>query len=222
MTISQLRKLMEPDRAPRAKSRHLLTKGGGYSLDISEDELDLDVLRRTIDVALDDPSDSSLDALEAKWTPPILAEFEGASWARPIVTLLEDRRLAVIARHAVAAIERGEADLVATSLQLELARRPFEERLAGLLMLALARQGRQAEALAVYEAIRKRLRGELGLEPTVRLRTLERSILEHDPTLFRAPVGATNPRMAASDGPELIGRPRRSISFENSLPRSNS
>jgi YVTN family beta-propeller protein len=60
---------------------------------------------------------------------------------------------------------------------------PFRERLLGQLMLALYRSGRQAEALAAFQATRQRLAEELGLEPGPQLSELEHRILEHDPEL---------------------------------------
>jgi hypothetical protein len=61
--------------------------------------------------------------------------------------------------------------------------------LLGQLMLSLYRAGRPAEALAAYQAFRRRFAEELGLEPSPELRALERRILEHDPALG-APVAA--------------------------------
>ena len=60
---------------------------------------------------------------------------------------------------------------------------PHRERLRGLLMLALYRSGRQAEALETYRQGRQLLDSQLGLEPGPELRELERSILAHDPAL---------------------------------------
>jgi DNA-binding SARP family transcriptional activator len=48
-------------------------------------------------------------------------------------------------------------------------------------MLALYREGRQSEALAVYRQLRARLSGELGVEPTEPLRALQVAILRQDP-----------------------------------------
>jgi DNA-binding SARP family transcriptional activator len=56
---------------------------------------------------------------------------------------------------------------------------PFDEDLHGQLMLALYRCGRQADALAAYQQIRRRLGDELGLDPGPRLRDLEHAILRH-------------------------------------------
>src|SRR5262249_23939677 len=65
---------------------------------------------------------------------------------------------------------------------------PFRERLNGQLMLALYREGRQVEALHLYQRVRRDLRNELGLEPGPALQQLQRSILRHEPSLGAASV----------------------------------
>src|SRR5205807_1917097 len=73
---------------------------------------------------------------------------------------------------------------------------PLRERLRALLMLALYRSGRQADALEAYRAARSMLRDELGIEPGAELRALEQAILRQDasigqsrpPDLARSPV----------------------------------
>jgi len=67
------------------------------------------------------------------------------------------------------------------------AREPTRERLAGQLMLALYRSGRQADALAAYRAARSSLVEELGLEPGPELKRLEAAVLAHDPALDLPP-----------------------------------
>jgi hypothetical protein len=56
-------------------------------------------------------------------------------------------------------------------------------------MTCLYRAGRQADALALYQGVRRRFAAELGLEPSPELRALERRILEHDPALGRRLAG---------------------------------
>src|SRR5919197_992517 len=64
---------------------------------------------------------------------------------------------------------------------------PLRERLQGLLLLALYRCGRQADALEAYRGTRRRFVEELGVEPSPALRQLERAILEQDPSLEPPP-----------------------------------
>ena len=78
-----------------------------------------------------------------------------------------------------------------------IAQYPFRERLHGQLMLALYRGGRQAEALATYQAARERLVESLGLEPGPALQELERAILRQDPFLLAkgGEVAVPDPRL---------------------------
>ncbi|MBV9310986.1 MAG: tetratricopeptide repeat protein, partial [Solirubrobacterales bacterium] len=64
---------------------------------------------------------------------------------------------------------------------------PLQERLRGLLMLALYRAGRQADALAAYRQTSELLRDQLGVDPSRALQELERSILQQDAGLEARP-----------------------------------
>ena len=94
---------------------------------------------------------------------------------------------------------RIEADLAAgrhseliAELQQLVTAQPMRERLHALLMLALYRTGRQADALDAYRQARDALAEQLGIEPTSELRDLERAILMQDPALA-APAPAAAP-----------------------------
>lgn len=60
---------------------------------------------------------------------------------------------------------------------------PLRERLRGLLMSALYRSGRQADALAAYQDARRQLRDEVGVAPAAPLQRLQQQILAADPDL---------------------------------------
>ncbi len=86
-------------------------------------------------------------------------------------------------------------------LEAAVAIAPYEEGLWALLITALYRAGRQADALATYRRVRARLAEDLGLDPGPRLQELERQVLRHDPALRAAPAGNL-PSLQA----ELVGR----------------
>src|SRR5919199_1888263 len=75
-----------------------------------------------------------------------------------------------------------QADLIG-ELEALVAAHPLQERVRGLLMLALYRSGRQADALELYRVTRSLLADELGLEPSTELQRLERLVLTHDAEL---------------------------------------
>ncbi len=102
---------------------------------------------------------------------------------RAEATVLEDRRLLVLELQAEAELALGRHVQVVSGLRSEAAREPSREHLQGLLMLALYRSGRQADALAVFREVRRHLVEDLGLEPTPELRDLQQRILLQDPEL---------------------------------------
>jgi DNA-binding SARP family transcriptional activator/DNA-binding beta-propeller fold protein YncE len=104
-------------------------------------------------------------------------------------------------------LQRGEHPALVAELERLVARHPTRERLLAQLVLALYRSGRQADALAAYREGRRRLVEELGLEPGVPLRELERSILRQDPELLREqPALGEKPEMSEA---RIRRHPRR-------------
>jgi DNA-binding SARP family transcriptional activator len=93
------------------------------------------------------------------------------------VARLEELRLAAIEQRVEAELSLGPPGGLIGELVELVQRHPYRERLTGQLMRALYGQGRQGEALAAYRRTRAVLRDQLGLEPGVELRRLERMIL---------------------------------------------
>lgn len=135
---------------------------------------------------------------------------------RATASLLNDRRTTT--NEECIEIELGlgkHADLVGELTGL-IAESPLRERLRGLLMVALYRSGRQAEALEVYRAARRTMIEELGIEPDEWLRQLERAILTSDPGLVETasasrsvavrlePGSATAEQMPTLSAPSML------------------
>jgi Bacterial transcriptional activator domain len=95
-------------------------------------------------------------------------------------------RMAAVEARFDAELETGRNAGIIPELEAMIAEHPLREGLRGQLILALYRDGRQAEALEVYRETRRLLRDELGLEPSPALRDLERAILRQDPSLAPA------------------------------------
>ena len=79
------------------------------------------------------------------------------------------------------ALRAGRHGELLVELTAALAAHPLDERLAGQLMLAQYRSGRQADALDTYRQMRQRLVEELGVDPGPALRQVHQQILAGDP-----------------------------------------
>ena len=122
------------------------------------------------------------DAL-ALWRGDPLSDFADEQWATAEAARLTELRLAAMTERAQAALALGQHLEVIGDLEPLVAYDPTLESLAGLLMLALYRSGRQADALDVYTRTRDGLDESLGLEPSMSLRSLHERVLRQDGTL---------------------------------------
>ncbi len=177
--ISQLRDRMGSHDAVIA------TTTAGYRLDLDRDRIDSFVSDELIDrarVAL--PSDPHV-------SETLIERAIGLRRGRPFADLddvfveIEVQRLEgrhVLARRtlAEARLAQGRAADVIGDLGALLAEQPLEEAVAATLMTALERSGRSADALRVFDELRRRLGSELGIEPSAQLRQLEQRILVGD------------------------------------------
>ncbi len=126
------------------------------------------------------------------WRGAPLADLPYAAFAQAPVVRLEELRLAALELRIDAELALGRHRRLAGELQALVAEHPLRERLCGQLMLALYRDGRQADALAAFSAARTRLVEEIGIEPGPPLQELQRRILAQDPGA-RARRGAARP-----------------------------
>src|SRR3954468_18586243 len=202
--VSQLRKVL-PDGMLR-------TRPGGYALQVEPDAIDLnrfEALRAGGRAALlrGDPGAAAerlREALEV-WRGPALAEFNEPDATAQRVRL-DELRLGCLEDRIDADLVLGcHADVV-PELELQIARHPLRERLRTQLMLALYRCGRQADALATYQAYRRTLDEELGIAPSADLRALESAILAHDAGLLVAPPAAAA-APSVPRAPSVLARP---------------
>src|SRR4051812_4881145 len=185
----------------------LSTRAPGYVLAVEPTELDLARFEELVSAARDAGPDRASHLLReglALWRGPPLAEFEQEPFARGESRRLEDLRLAAVEERIEADLALGRHADVSGELETLIGEYPHRERLRGQLMLALYRSDRQTEALAVYRDARGAL-DELGIEPSERLRRLEKQILTHDPALELAP-GGRPPRPVPRPG-ALVGAP---------------
>ncbi|GAA2266945.1 hypothetical protein GCM10010232_69210 [Streptomyces amakusaensis] len=127
------------------------------------------------------------------WRGAALADLVEKDIRWPEITALQDMRLDVMEDFFEAELECGRAGSILTEMQIAVESHPHRERLCEQLMLALYRCGRQADALSVYRAFGRRLRADLGLEPSRRLREFEHLVLVHNEALV--PADAPSPAL---------------------------
>src|SRR6516164_5238323 len=200
--VSQLRRVLEPDRAPRAPARVLVTQDPGYVLRVAEGQIDalrFQALARQAhnDLAAGQPAAAAarLEDAFVLWQGDPLAEFAGESWAVPAAARLTEAHDLAAEDRIDAWLALGRPAQAAAELEAMVGARPLRERRWGQLIVATYRCGRQADALRAYQRCRTVLAGELGLEPGPELRRLEAAVLAHDPSLgwLRAPAEVTAP-----------------------------
>ncbi|WP_392544552.1 BTAD domain-containing putative transcriptional regulator [Oryzobacter telluris] len=204
--ISGLRRVLEPDLAPRARPTVLVTTDDGYRLEV--DPSDVDAVAFTREVR------ARHSALAPLWSQ--LTTGPGASWptraevAAHVEALEESLRTwsgtayadlgdhpAVLADRAaldelrataeedtaLGLLAVGEHAAVLAATEQAAGRHPLRERTRSLQALALVRTGRQVEALEVLRGYRELLADELGLDPGPEVRALEEAVLRQDPAL---------------------------------------
>jgi DNA-binding SARP family transcriptional activator/class 3 adenylate cyclase len=166
----------------------LQTRGTGYAVSVAPDAVDL--LRFEGLVADGRAALLRGDAAAAAelfrgalalWRGTPLGEFE-EPFARVERPRLEELQVAALEDRIEAELQLGRHQPLAGELEALVARHPLRERLRAQQMRALARSGRQAEALRAYQDARRALLDELGIQPSPMLRELETRILRQEET----------------------------------------
>ena len=199
--ISEIRKLL----AFAGCASLLESVAFGYRLRIESDALDADHFELLVGHgrargAAHDTLGAATFLREALglWRGEALADARGTS-----VTLeteasrLTECRLGAIEDRIAAELSDGCHQRLVPELNVLVVEHPWRERLWEHHVLALYRTGRQADALRACAEIRRRLTGELGVEPGLALRNLEADVLAHSSTLDCSPTDAS--RRVVSD-----------------------
>ena len=207
--VANLRSFLEPRRDRGAPSSLLVRDGAGYRLAIAPEQVDAQRFERRVRAAAGLSGEAALagyDAALELWRGAPFGDLADAEFARTEARRLEGLKSHAEEGRARALVELGRPLEAIDDLQRLVRSDPLREELVRILMLALYAVGRQVEALAAYRDLAAALR-ELGLAPSAAMRTLERRILDHDPTLA-APrdLGAGSHRRAAGAKPAPVGR----------------
>jgi len=197
--VSRLRRVLAPTGVL------LERQSGGYRLAADPNTVDLHRFRDLVAIARDESTpDEAAELFERAlrlWRGSAFAPLD-SPWADGLRSALDAERLAAEVDLDDLALRLGRP-LAPAAPAARASAHPLDERVAGQLMLALYRSGRQADALRHYERIRRALADELGADPGPPLRELHRGILAADPALA-AP--ATAPRQLPSPLGPLAGR----------------
>lgn len=211
--VSYLRKRL----AAHAATGPIVTRPGGYSLEIAPESIDAHRFEEVVlavsrldkrEPAAVHAGLANLDDALGLWRGQALVDVSDHEFAIGEATRLEELRLVAIELRSDLALELGRHRELIGELTLLVGEYPFRERLRQQLMLSLYRSGRQTEALRAYAEARRIFVDELGIEPGIELRELERRILEQDPTLDPPAGEPWSPAPGrASPAPAALARP---------------
>src|SRR5919106_1988355 len=194
--VSNLRRILEPERRPRAPASVLVTQAPGYLLRVDPGRVDFLVFKALATkgrqlltegkpLAARDAFTESL----ALWRGPALADFLDEGFSRLTATRLEDERLDALEGRIDAELELGHHTAIIPELEHLVTEHPYRERFWYQLLLSLYRAGRQADALNEFQRVRALFSEDLGIDPSASLRTLEGEILQQSSSLDWKPPG---------------------------------
>jgi predicted ATPase/DNA-binding SARP family transcriptional activator len=195
--ISRLRGVLEPEIV-------ITREPDGYRLDAPPSAVDAERFEHLVDGCADQAAADvvrRLDEALRLWRGPAFGTHADLDPVRPEAVRLEELRLVAWERWAAARLELGDAAAVVGDLESIVDRHPFRERFCVLLMLALHRAGRTAEALRRGNELRTRLRDETGLDVSAAVREAEALILGDEqarPSAVSSPAGSVR-------GSKLLG-----------------
>lgn len=214
--VSRLRKILEPDRVSDESRAVIVSATDGYVARVPEEAVDVGLFEQRVARAAKLRAAGELSAasklLHASldgWHETPLAGLTG-----PLVeaerSRLNEARLSTLETRFDIDVQLGRHDTLIPELRALADQNPLRERLCHLLMTALYRSGRQAEALACYRKTRSTLVAELGIEPGPSLRKLHHSILTADTSLeyFPSSRQKADPELPPAARPDVhICRP---------------
>src|SRR3954470_23085646 len=213
--VSTLRRLLEPDRAPRTPPARLVTRQPGYALSLPTDGDRFDELVTQAIAQLGaghaGAAAATLDGALALWSGDAYADLSDEPWLAPEIQRLSELRLIAREQGMEAALQLGQLQTAIPELRQLAEENPLREELWRLLALALYRSGRQADALAALRQARSLLAEELGLDPGRALQDLEAAVLAQDDRVLLGigapPEPTPMPALGSVPGQRTGGRP---------------
>lgn len=206
--ISNLRRLLEPDRPQRSPATVLVSAPPGYAIRLPAEAVDAWEFERCLGAARDaadhDPQAArrSLERGLALFRGEAYAEFADEEWASPEASRLAELRAQARELWAQVALRTGPPAQVVPAASELTQEYPLREEGWRLLALAQWGAGRQGDALAALRQARQVLGDELGIDPGPALTDLEEAILRQHLDVLRSalgtPAGAGLPNSADS------------------------
>jgi DNA-binding SARP family transcriptional activator len=182
--VGVLRRLLEPGLPARAPGRWLVRQGGGYLMRVGPDQLDLlmfrAALRRARAAVAAGSTQEAVRCFGAaldQWQGRCAADLEAVVGDHPLFAAMEHEYVAAVTEAADAALCSDAPPSVLSAVRQAARLHPLDERLQARLMLLLAADGKQAEALLMYRRVSTVLRDELGVEPGEELRAAHTCVL---------------------------------------------
>ena len=202
--VSRLRKVLGQDVIETRPTGYRLRVAPG-ALDVGRFEALLEEGRRLVaNGAAEEAGQVLRRALEV-WRGRPLVDVEHEAFALGEIARLEGLRLAALELRLETDLALGRQAEAVGELEVLVREHPLRETLRGLLMLALYRSGRQADALVVYQDGRATLLDERGLDPSETQQQLEKAILRHDPALdLTAAAGAAPAARSVAPGRKVV------------------
>lgn len=182
--VLRLRRALEPT------ALRVVTAAGGYRLEVPAARVDAEVAEQLVQegraaIACGEPARGAavLGTAVGLWRGPALGEYAHLPFAEAECRRLDELYESACEDRADAELAVGRHRALVGELQVMVERAPLRERRWAQLMLALYRDGRQAEALCAYRTVRATLAEELGIPPGPALAALHEQILRQDPAL---------------------------------------
>ncbi|PZF82623.1 BTAD domain-containing putative transcriptional regulator [Jiangella anatolica] len=237
--VSRLRRLL-------GTGAELRQVAGGYRLELAADDVDAGRFERLARAGRDRlragaaaEAVTALRAALALWRGRPLADLDGAAVAGPVLSRLDELRLAAAEDLAEAELAAGTtAADVAVRLRALVAEQPLRERLRALHVRALVAAGRRAEALEAFEDARTLLADRLGADPGAQLRAAHldalradepvparpalpaplTSLIGRDDDLAEVTKALSRARLVTLTGPGGAGKTRLAVAAAATLP----
>ncbi|WP_258318839.1 BTAD domain-containing putative transcriptional regulator [Streptomyces griseorubiginosus] len=194
--VSNLRRLLEPERPPRAPAAVLVSSPPGYALRLPEDAVDAWRFGARVERARRAPAAQVRESLTEAlgwWRGPAFQEHADEAWAVPEVARLGSLRAEARELAVAAGLFTGHVAEVAPAAEAMVRERPLREEGWRLLALAHWAADRRSDALTALRRARRTLRDELGCDLSPALAELERAILTERVDVLRAAVPERGP-----------------------------